>query len=130
MRMEWESWNGQVESKQLETQPREEDNEEELLLKSGFGEIPSIVFTPVGIYYEDSVNRPYKKWQCFTCSTDFDIGTATFTDIIDNIEGVEAYKLLGNYTFFVGIGRLFNAQEVKRRIENEARRYYESREVR
>ena len=86
MRIVWESWNAEIEHRCLA-------KKDDLDMEDGSGmlslESPEVVFTPVGIYYEESPKRPSKMWNCFTCHTDFDIANTKFTQIMDDIEGVE-----------------------------------------
>lgn len=124
MKMEWVSWNAEVEQRcWSETDKSPLDIEDQLLSEPTH----EVVFTPVGIYYKESPKRPSTMWQCFMCYTDYDIATNSYVDIVGNVEGVEALKILGKYTFFVGIGKLFNAEKVRGKIDEESKKYVESR---
>jgi hypothetical protein len=125
MKFVWESWNAQFEHKLIE------ENESESVVESGdFLMMDNdIVFTPIGPFHNDDPLRPSKRWACFMCYTDFDIGTQDFVDIIDNTEGVEGFSLMGNYSFFIGFGKLFDPEKVKEKIKHEVKRYVEFKEV-
>lgn len=124
MRIEWESWNAEIEHRILiDNDSLKTEDEDNLYFQP---ESPDIVFTPVGIYYKESPNRPSNRWQCFTCHTDFDIANSLFSEVIDNIDGVEAYRPLGKYTFFIGFGKLFDPKDVRKKVYEEATRYVES----
>jgi hypothetical protein len=123
MKLVWKSWNAELEHQALSE--IEDDNE------ISFDKIidldtKSVVFTPVGPYHKDDPMRPSKRWDCFVCYTDFDIGTGEFLDIVSNIEGVEGLDILGNYSFFIGFGKLFDTKKVKERVIDEVTKYVES----
>lgn len=126
MRMVWESWNAEIEHRCLAKRDDEVDTEDGPGMLSLESESPEVVFTPVGIYYEESPKRPSKMWSCFTCHTDFDIANTKFSKIMDEIEGVESYKALGKYTFFVGFGKLFDQENVRNKINEEAKKYVQA----
>ena len=78
---------------------------------------PNVVYTPYGPYHTDSFVKPSDRWDCWICHTNFDVSQA-IVSILETIDGIEALKIMGRYTFFVGIGRLFSMQEVRRDVEN------------
>jgi hypothetical protein len=78
---------------------------------------PSVIHTPYGAFSVDSCLKPSNRWDCWFGYTNFDI-TFAILEELENIEGVESVKVMGRYTFFIGIGKLFGSTEVKLNIEN------------
>lgn len=74
------------------------------------------VFTPFGPYFSESMFKPTDRWDCWLGYTNFTI-TSEISDIIEEIEGVEALKILGRYSFCIGVGKLFSISEVRKNIE-------------
>lgn len=74
------------------------------------------VFTPFGPYFVESLFKPTDRWDCWLGYTNFTI-TSEISDIIEDIEGVEALKILGRYSFCIGVGKLFSISEVRKSIE-------------
>ena len=120
----WESWNAKIEAKFLEstylenikTEPysseyNESDKDKEFILYP-----PKVIYTPIGIYPEDYSFKPSDRWSCWLAYTNFGI-TNSIKKIIEELDGVEALKILGKYTFFIGVAKLFNSYRVKKKIE-------------
>ena len=78
---------------------------------------PTVIYTPYGPFSSDSCLKPSNRWDCWFGYTNFDI-TFSVLDEIENADGVETAKIMGRYTFFIGIGKLFGSTEVKLNIEN------------
>ena len=123
----WQSWNAVVE--EMYEKNTEIEILEELLLaqemQESHGEMPikfidpapRVIYTPYGMFPVDSFLKPSDRWNCWLGYTNFDI-THTVQDILEETEGVEAIKTLGRYTFFIGVGKLFNPTDVRLNIEN------------
>jgi hypothetical protein len=123
----WQSWNAVVE--EIYEKNTEIEMLEELLLaqeiQESHGEMPikfidpapRVIYTPYGMFPVDSFLKPSDRWNCWLGYTNFDI-THTVQDILEETEGVEAIKTLGRYTFFIGVGKLFNPTDVRLNIEN------------
>jgi len=123
----WQSWNAIVE--EVYEKNTEIEMLEELLLaqeiQESHGEMPikfidpapRVIYTPYGMFPVDSFLKPSDRWNCWLGYTNFDI-THTVQDILEETEGVEAIKTLGRYTFFIGVGKLFNPTDVRLNIEN------------
>ena len=79
---------------------------------------PSI-HTPIGIYPTESMLKPSDKWDCWLCYTNFPITYTIRNTLKDDIEGIEALKICGKYTFFIGVGKMFEISEVRRQILSE-----------
>jgi len=123
----WQSWNAVVE--EMYEKNTEIEILEELLLaqemQESHGEMPikfidpapRVIYTPYGMFPVDSFLKPSDRWNCWLGYTNFDI-THVVQDILEETEGVEAIKTLGRYTFFIGVGKLFNPTDVRLNIEN------------
>ena len=86
---------------------------------------PKLLHTPLGLYPADSMFKPSDRWDCWIGLTNFSI-TNSIKDVLKNdVEGVEALKILGRYTFFVGVARLFDFKDVRKDIESKLCDYTE-----
>jgi transcriptional regulator NrdR family protein len=128
-KLAWESWNSKFETVEdiLEDDGDEEiDSKEinELLVNEMLFTPPRIIHTPVGEYAEDCLLRPMDRWDCWICHSNFDI-TAEIAEKIEKIEGIEALKIMGRYSFFIGIAKMFDFTEVRNNIEKTLCAYTE-----
>ena len=78
---------------------------------------PRVIHTPLGVYPEDSLLKPSDRWDCWIGHTNFDITNNIALKLDSDIDGIEALKILGRYSFFIGIGRLFDIAQVRKDIE-------------
>tara|TARA_R100000008_G_scaffold84430_2_gene71793 strand:+ start:9337 stop:9984 length:648 start_codon:yes stop_codon:yes gene_type:complete len=86
---------------------------------------PKLLHTPLGLYPADSMFKPSDRWDCWIGLTNFSI-TNSIKDVLKNdVEGVEALKILGRYTFFVGVAGLFDFKDVRKDIESKLCDYTE-----
>jgi hypothetical protein len=58
------------------------------------------------------------NFDCWIGHTNFDI-TPKVKDSLNKIPGIEILKIFSRYRFFVGIGQMFDFQEVRHDIEKE-----------
>ncbi len=127
----WKSWNALADdylnALEAEIQQMEEDlasmqgeNQEMMPIPMSLmrGEVSQVIYTPLGAYPIDSMFKPSDRWDCRIGTTNFTI-THGIKNKLMEIEGVEALKVLGRYTFFVGIPPTFDFKDVRRDIENE-----------
>ena len=124
----WKSWNAVVEEHLINEQEMIEQIQEELeasitpemqiLPLNGFDAMPKILHTPLGMYPMDSSFKPSDRWDCWTGTTNFSI-THGIKDSLGKIEGVEALRVIGRYTFFIGVANLFSFKDVRLKIEEE-----------
>ena len=126
----WESWNARVEdimSPKDITLPEidaSEANYSEIEIPVDFFppemflQQQRVLYTPLGIYPEESSLKPSDRWDCWMGYSNFDI-TNDIADKIELIVGVEALRVMGRYSFFIGIGKLFDIKEVRTDIEKE-----------
>ena len=121
----WESWNAKLEGLQQESidenEPTYLENEHiqssELIPTEMFITPPRVIHTPLGVYPEDSLLKPSDRWDCWMGHTNFDITNNMASKLDLEIDGVEALKILGRYSFFIGIGKLFDIAQVRKDIE-------------
>lgn len=57
------------------------------------------------------------NFDCWMGHTNFDI-TPKIRETLDSVEGVELLKICSRYRFFIGVGRMFDFKEVRKRIEH------------
>lgn len=58
------------------------------------------------------------NFECWIGHTNFDI-THRIKNQLNNIPGVEILKILSRYRFFIGVGQMFDFQDVRANIEIE-----------
>ena len=122
----WESWNAKLEDLQQETinenEPTYLENEHvqssELIPAEIFSTPPRVIHTPLGVYPEDSLLKPSDRWDCWIGHTNFDITHNVASKLDSEVAGIEALKILGRYSFFIGVGRLFDIAQIRKEIEN------------
>lgn len=132
----WESWNV-IEEDQLEdteSNPIQVDNIEldEEAEEENYPEINPmllfnanrLVYTPLGNYSIETPLKPSDRWDCWIGHTNFDI-TGNIAEIIEDTDGVEVLKVMGRYTFFIGVAKLFDIKDVRNEIENTLCHYTE-----
>jgi len=73
------------------------------------------VMIPVDDELVKSVNL-IASFDCWMGYTNFNI-TEGIKDKLDSTEGIEVLKVLSRYRFFVGIGKMFDFKDVRRKIE-------------
>tara|TARA_R110000824_G_scaffold9932_9_gene44134 strand:+ start:3941 stop:4567 length:627 start_codon:yes stop_codon:yes gene_type:complete len=122
----WQSWNALIQQSINEEQELLRELEEEI--QSMVHEAPSLlpmdilqpktIHTPVGIYPIESLFKPSDRWDCWIGHTNFDI-THSIKQILSETSGIEALRILGRYTFFVGVPRLFDFKDVRLAIEKK-----------
>lgn len=127
----WESWNSKFDTveEEVEQTPEPEESTEseamELVLPSESLFLPpKIRPTPLGEYPEDSPLKPSDRWDCWICHTNFDI-TNDMVEIIEDISGIEVLKIMGRYSFFIGVAKMFDIKEVRHDIESSLCTYTE-----
>lgn len=83
-----------------------------------------LLHTPLGFFPIDSPLKPSDRWDCRMGHTNFEITQST-KDILNRVDGVEALKVLGRYTFFIGIATMFKFKDVRVDIEKQLCSYTE-----
>ncbi len=132
----WESWNSKVDEFLNPELPSEqsEDNfqtnyDETQVEGVSFGDFqipsPMSLHTPVGLYPIESMLKPSDRWDCWFGYTNFTI-TNRIKEILNNeIEGVESLKICGKYTFFIGVGKMFDISDVRKQVLSKICAYTE-----
>ena len=100
----------------LEESTEEDEDAIEKSLLSAM-EIPRLVQTPLGIFHYEDKLKPSEKFDCWIGYTNFDI-TQNVSDLIECVDGVEALEVMSRYTFFLGVGKMFNFRDVRLGIES------------
>ena len=83
-----------------------------------------LIHTPLGFFPIDSHLKPSDRWDCRIGHTHFEITQST-KDILNRVDGIEALKIIGRYTFFIGIAKMFKFKDVRVDIEKQLCSYTE-----
>jgi hypothetical protein len=124
----WESWNAkledlqaglvkEVDDQELSYTEIENINPTDMIYPDLFSGQPKIIHTPLGPYPEDSLLKPSDRWDCWTAHTNFDITTDMADKLETEVGGIEALKVIGRYSFFIGVAKLFDIAEVRKDVE-------------
>ena len=116
----WENWKEKVDYSPPENKPEESTEDDEDIIEKSFlsaMEIPRLVQTPLGIFHYEDKLKPSEKFDCWIGYTNFDI-TQIVSDLIESVDGVEALEVMSRYTFFLGVGKMFNFRDVRLGIES------------
>ena len=130
----WESWNAKVDIissveplQQIEEQEYEVDQMSQFPIDPGFIlEQQRILYTPIGPYPEESMLKPSDRWDCWIGYTNFPVTNNISTTLNKDVEGVEALKILGKYSFFIGVAKMFDISDIRKDIEERLCIYTES----
>lgn len=126
----WESWNARAEEIISNVANPEDDDidieEMPQMIESFLEPVSQVIHTPIGVYPVESTLKPSDKWDCWIAYTNFAI-TKKILNILNNeIDGIEALKILGKYSFFIGVARMFNIKDVREQIDSKICSYTES----
>lgn len=83
-----------------------------------------LLHTPLGFFPVDSPLKPSDRWDCRIGHANFEI-TQSVRKSLNSIEGIEALKILGRYTFFIGIAKMFKFKDTRVDIEKQLCSYTE-----
>jgi hypothetical protein len=130
----WESWNAKVDvvyttepMQETQDQDYEEDQMPQFAMDPGFIlEQQRILYTPIGPYPEESMLKPSDRWDCWIGYTNFPVTNKMSNVLNKDVEGIEALKILGKYSFFIGVARMFDISDVRKTIEEKLCTYTES----
>lgn len=120
----WEYWNDKekkLASKANEKTKEYDDDEEDhnpfssSHIKDIFMDTPSVIHSPFGEIPSDSQLKPSDRWECWLGYTDFEI-TQKIADKMSKVDGVEAMKIMGRYSFCIGVAKLFEFAKVRKDI--------------
>ena len=76
------------------------------------------IHTPLGVYPLESMFKPSDRWDCWIGTSNFGI-TRSVENQLKNTEGIECLRILGKYTFFLGIPCTFSFRDVRISIEKD-----------
>lgn len=91
----------------------EREHDESLTFK-----LPKILITPLGPFKLDDTLNPLRHFEFWMGSTNFNITQKVF-NTLEKIDGIEKLKLVGRYTFIIGVGKMFDFHDVRLDIENQ-----------
>jgi hypothetical protein len=123
----WVSWNSMADSiitlapddtSEIEKAFADDEVGGEMFLIEGAGH-PQVIHTPLGVYPIDSSFKPSDRWDCWIGHTNFGITLDTQNVLKHEVEGIEALRTLGKYTFFIGVASCFNFRDVRDSIVNK-----------
>jgi hypothetical protein len=121
----WEKWDD-IDLPQLDLLDEKEDLffpdgeiDDDLISQLSFGPILPApkMRTPLGTFSIDDPLRPSKMFDCWIGHTNFDL-THEIAMQMEEVPGVEAFKIMSRYRFFIGIAQLFNFRDVREQIQN------------
>ena len=80
----------------------------------------------MGPYPEESILKPSDRWDCWIAHTNFPI-TGGITNVLNtDIDGIEVLKVMGKYSFFIGVAKLFDIRDVRNQINEKICSYTEN----
>ncbi len=125
-----ESWNARVVADTPEETPKEQTATYEQLEEQVDYLVPfqttRVIYTPLGPFPEESMLKPSDRWDCWTAHTNFPVTSKILNILNQEIDGIEVLKVMGKYSFFVGIARLFDIRDVRKQIDEKICSYTEN----
>ena len=129
-KISWESWNAKVVADTPEETPKEQTASYEQLEEQVDYLVPfqttRVIYTPLGPFPEESILKPSDRWDCWTAHTNFPVTSKILNILNEEIDGIEVLKIMGKYSFFVGIARLFDIRDVRKQIDEKICSYTEN----
>jgi hypothetical protein len=129
----WKSWNTMAEEYINGSSMDLEQMDE--ILGDKAGDVPflplidsgqaHVIYTPWGAYPVDSMLKPSDRWDCRIGYTNFSITNQVKNILVNDIDGIEALKILGKYSFAIGIPCTFDFKNVRLDIEKKLCTYTE-----
>ena len=129
-KISWERWNAKVlvdapEEPVKEETPTYEPVEEQVDYLVPF-QTARVIYTPLGAFPEESILKPSDRWDCWIAHTNFPVTSKILNILNEEIDGIEVLKIMGKYSFFVGIARLFDIRDVRKQIDDKICSYTEN----
>ena len=78
-----------------------------------------MIQTPFGVYPLESMFKPSDRWDCWIGTTNFDVTKSIKKTLKKNVSGIEALRVLGRYTFCIGVPMTFEFSTVRAEIEGK-----------
>lgn len=129
-KISWESWNARVVVDTPEEIPKEQTATYDPLEEQVDYLVPfqttRVIYTPLGPFPEESMLKPSDRWDCWTAHTNFPVTSKILNILNEEIDGIEVLKVMGKYSFFVGIARLFDIRDVRKQIDDKICSYTEN----
>lgn len=99
----------------------DEENIEELLANMPIDVTvyPTVVNTPLGQFNVLDPMLPSRQFDCWIGHTNFPITKREFQIINEKVDGVEAFRVISKYKFFIGIAKLFNFRQVRQDLSHK-----------
>lgn len=129
-KISWESWNAKVLADTPEEPIKEETPTYEPVEEQTDYLIPfqaaNVIYTPLGAFPEESILKPSDRWDCWIAHTNFPVTSKILNILNEEIDGIEVLKIMGKYSFFVGVARLFDIRDVRKQIDDKICSYTEN----
>jgi len=129
-KISWESWNAKVLVDAPEEPVKEETSTYEPVEEQVDYLVPfqtaRVIYTPLGAFPEESILKPSDRWDCWIAHTNFPVTSKILNILNEEIDGIEVLKIMGKYSFFVGIARLFDIRDVRKQIDDKICSYTEN----
>lgn len=127
----WESWNAKIVAEEEQAEPQAEEVPYELpdleISPDFFIPVQSrLIYTPMGAYPEESLLKPSDRWDCWIAHTNFPITGSIAAILNTDIDGIEVLKIMGKYSFFIGVAQLFDIRDVRKQINEKICSYSEN----
>lgn len=101
----------------IEDHDNEDSYEDDDIEKKNLSSLALSKLMPLTPQIIDDVSM-LSNFDCWIGHTNFDI-TPKIKDTLNSIQGIEILKIFSRYRFFVGIGQMFDFQNVRHDIEQE-----------
>ena len=120
----WESWNAKILASEEQPEPQQEEPSYEMpeveVSPDFFIPVQSrLIYTPMGAYPEESMLKPSDRWDCWIAHTSFPITGSIASILNTDIDGIEVLKIMGKYSFFIGVAQLFDIRDVRKQINEK-----------
>ena len=127
----WESWNAKISVEEQQQEPPQEEVSYEMpeteISPDFFIPVQSrLIYTPMGPYPEESILKPSDRWDCWIAHTNFPITGGIANVLNTDIDGIEVLKVMGKYSFFIGVAKLFDIRDVRNQINEKICSYTEN----
>lgn len=110
----WDKYKSPLISPEIENE--EDDDEYEKKISKTNHQLGPCIVGPMGVIPVGEHNLPGKNFNFWMFYTNFNID-ANVVNILDNLPGVETLDIFTRYRGRIGIGKLFEEDEVKENVE-------------
>jgi hypothetical protein len=95
------------------------EDEDGLFVGGMFEMLPLKVNTPLGTYEYNEPLSPSKMYDCWVGHTNFRLMDSDVNVLENEIDGIEQFKSMSRYRFFVGIAKMFEFKKVRIEIDKK-----------